>query len=96
MTLDKCTASPTLRDRNNAILTRVEPTTAAQACGHALSHTSGPLDVTWQEERWAKGYVKVAALRTAHPNFDGVPITKNERMSTILIRHRSEIVTGSF
>lgn len=40
--------------------------------------------------------MKVATLRTAHSDFDGVPITKNERMSSILMRHRSKIITGSF
>lgn len=80
----------------HAILAGVELTTAAEACGHALSYTGGPLDTTWQEERWSKGSVKVAALSTAHPDFDGVPITKNGRMSSILTRHRSDILAGTF
>ncbi len=75
----------------------MQPVPASEACAHALEHTKGPLDESWQEEQWSKGPVEVALLRTAHPDFDGVVrLTKNERMADILERSRGDILAGTF
>lgn len=78
------------------MLDDVKPATSAEAWDHALKHTEGPLDASWREERWSKGSVEVAVLRTAHTDFDGEPITKNEKMIEILNRNRRNILTGAF
>jgi hypothetical protein len=74
----------------------MERTTASEARIHALLHAKGTLDVSWNEDRWSKGKVEVATLRTAHPDFSGLPITKNEPMIDILDRSRSAILFGHF
>ena len=78
------------------MLDYMKPTTAALACVHALQHTDGPLDVSWKEERWFNGSVAVLALRSAHSDFDGEPITKGELMHRILNLHRSDILARNF
>jgi hypothetical protein len=74
----------------------MQPVPASEACAHALEHTKGPLDESWQMEQWSKGLVEVALLRTANPDFDGLRLTKNERMADILERSRGDVVDGTF
>ncbi len=74
----------------------MQPVPASEACAHALEHTKGPLDEFWQKEQWSKGPVEVVLLRTAHPDFDGVKLTKNERMADILDRSRGDILAETF
>lgn len=72
-----------------------EPVSAVEACSYALEHTKGPLDPVWSEERWSKGMVTVASLRTAHPDFRGVPIPKESLMTAVLDQLAPSVEDGS-
>lgn len=74
----------------------VEPISASEVCEHALRHTKGPLSPWWYEERWLAGIVDPRQLRTGHTDFRLHPLTRNERMTSILDRAREAIVDGSF
>lgn len=78
--------------------TASEPTRvkAAEALAHALEHTEGPLDPSWSEEVWVRSIVSPSRLRTAHSDFRGVPITKNELLADVLNRSREDIEAGVF
>lgn len=83
---------PTASEYFSSAAVRVD---AAEAMAHALTHTKGPLDPSWAEEAWTRWTVSPARLRTAHSDFRGVPIEKNELLVDVLDRSREDIGAGA-